>query len=192
MQTEIEVKFTQINLDDMRTKLKSLGAELVYPERLMRRINFTGPEGQRSWIRVRDEGDKVTMSYKQTLERSLHGTKEINLVVDNFENAKLFLATLGYKQKAYQETKRELWKLNDCDVTLDSWPWIPSFVEIEGTSEEEVKKVVEGLHCDWSKAHYGSVETAYQEFYDITEEEMGYWPEVTFTPVPEWLEGKRK
>lgn len=37
MDTELEAKFVDIDKDGIRTKLKNLGATLVYPERQMRR-----------------------------------------------------------------------------------------------------------------------------------------------------------
>ena len=84
----------------------------------MRRYTFDDSRNEMSgkggWARVRDEGDKVTMSYKQLNDRGLHGTHETTLVVDDFERAKEFLEDLGFVVKAYQETKRELWKLGGC------------------------------------------------------------------------------
>jgi len=32
---------------------------------------------------------------------------------------------------SYQETRREKWMLDDAEVTIDTWPWIPTFIEIE-------------------------------------------------------------
>lgn len=191
MQTEIEAKFTDIDMDAMRAKLKELGATLVYPERLMKRINYDYKQGGNAWVRVRDEGDKVTMTYKRVLDRSLHGTQEVNLVVDNFDRAGELLDAIGMTGRALQETKREQWMLDGCEVTLDTWPWVPPFLEVEGPSEEAVRSVSSKLGMDWSKAMHGSVETVYQQHYDVTEEEIDAWPSITFVPVPEWLEKKR-
>ena len=192
MQTEIEAKFTDIKLDEMRERLRQLGAVCEYPERTMRRVNFNHINGPRAWVRVRDEGDKVTMSYKQTFEDTLHGTKEINLVVDNFENAVELLEAVGLSGRIIQVTKRELWRLNECDVTLDTWPWVPSFVEIEGLSEVAVRETAKLLGCEWERALFGGVESVYLQYYQLKDHEINDWPEITFVPVPEWLIGKRK
>lgn len=196
MQTEIEAKFTDIDIDAMRVKLLSLGATLEQPERLMRRRMFDYTDNRLddigAWIRVRDEGDKITVSYKHLQDRSLHGTKEINLIVDSFETSCQFFEAIGLHARAYQETKRETWTLNGCEVTLDTWPWIPSFCEVEGTTEELVRSVADQLGFDWSKAMHGSVETVYQQHYDITEKEIDHWELITFIPVPDWLEKTRK
>ena len=158
----------------------------------MRRHTFDQTDGKQGWVRVRDEGDKVTMTYKRTFERTLHGTQEINLIVDDFDRASEFLEAIGLKKKAFQETKRESWAVNGCEVTLDTWPWIPPFIEIEGPSEEAVCGTATLLDLDWSKAMHGSVETVYQQHYEVTEKEVNSWPSITFAPVPEWLEKARK
>jgi len=39
---------------------------------------------------------------------------------------------MGLRQKAYQETRREVWKINDeIEIMLDEWPGISPFIEIE-------------------------------------------------------------
>ena len=197
MKTEIEAKWININVKKIREKLKKIGAVLEYPERLMKRKVFDYPDARLkkdgAWIRVRDEGEgKITLSYKKLLERTLHGTKEITLDVSDFETMCDFLQACGFGSKSYQETKREKWLIGESEITIDTWPWIPTFVEIESPTEEEIHKVSDLLGFDWKDALYGSVENGYQKYYNVTEEEIDGWEEITFTPVPEWLEMKRK
>ena len=88
MQTEIEAKFPDIDPVDLRGRLKKIGATQKHPEVLMKRKTFDLPDNSLyaigGWIRVRDEGDKITLSYKQLKDRSLHGTKEVN--IDTWKN----------------------------------------------------------------------------------------------------------
>lgn len=196
MQTEIEAKFLEIDPEALREKLRTLGAELQHPERLMRRKNFDYLDKRLEkiggWVRVRDEGDRTTLSYKQLNDRTLHGTQEVSVTVDDFEKTCRLLAAIGLVEKAVQETRREKWVLGDVEVTIDTWPWIPTFVEIEGTSEAAVRAVAEKLGLDWRLALHGSVEVAYQKHFDATEEEIYNYPSVIFGPVPDWLEAKRR
>jgi adenylate cyclase class 2 len=74
MQTEIEAKFLNVDHSTIRKKLKKVGAVRIQSVRLMRRKNFDfkdlSLEKEKSgWVRVRDEGDKVTLSYKQLNHR---------------------------------------------------------------------------------------------------------------------------
>jgi adenylate cyclase class 2 len=197
MKTEIEAKFLNINVIKIREKLQKIGAIMKYPERLMKRKVFDYPDERLkkngAWIRVRDEGDgKITLSYKQLIDRTLHGTKEITVDVNDFDTMCDFLQATGLDSKSYQETRREKWVLGESEITIDTWPWIPTFVEIESETEEEIHKVSNLLGLDWSKALHGSVETAYQDLFNVTDDEIDGWEEITFTPVPDWLEIKRK
>lgn len=197
MKTEIEAKFLNIDSQKIRIKLKEIGAVMQYPERLMKRKVFDYPDArlykEDAWVRVRDEGDgKITLSYKKLIDRTLHGTKEITLDVSDFKTTCNFLQACGFESKSYQETKREKWRLGNSEITIDTWPWIPTFIEIESETQEEIQKVSNLLDFDWSKALHGSVETAYQDVFDVTEDDVDSWKEITFISEPEWLEIKRK
>jgi adenylate cyclase class 2 len=193
MDIELEAKFTDVNPHEVRTKLKNLGAVLIYPERSMRRKTYEHPtEKNNDWFRVRDEGDKITLSYKKLNDRSLYGTEEIMFTAPDFDQACRFLEKAHLRFVAYQETKREMWHLDFVEITIDTWPWIPTFVEIEGKSEKEIKDVSQKLGFDWDKVLHGSVENVYTKHYDVTEDEVDDWPEITFIEVPDWLEKRRK
>lgn len=190
MPPEIEATFINIDKSKLRERLRQAGAKLVQPEILMRRVVFDVDE--HTFVRVRDEGNKITMSYKHLDELSLSGMKEICLEVDNYEKAIAFVKACGLRMKADQETYREEWKLDDVEITIDTWPWIPSYTEIEGASEDAVKVVAEKLGFDMSDAMYGSVDQIYKVYYDVDVNEINYCPEIKFTEVPEWLEKKRR
>jgi len=190
---EVEAKFIASHAQ-VRKKLQALGGKLVKPMRQMTRQNadIPGRAGDGSWLRVRDEGDgNVTMSYKCVGQRTLSGTSEICLQVDNFDNAVAFLKECNIITRNVQQTRRESWELDGAEVDLDEWPWVPPFVEIEAKDEETVLSVARKLGLDVTDAIYGSVEPLYQRYYDVTEDEVNSWPEIIFSPVPAWLEKKR-
>lgn len=198
MQTEIEAKFLQQNHDAIRQKLTTLGAECVLPERVMRRANYDFEDSRlnnnyNGWVRVRDEGDKVTLSYKQSDDSSLHGTQEVNLTIDSFEEAQLFLQAVGItKLKSFQETKRESWELDGVSIELDTWPWIDPFVEIEAPSEAALRTVAEKLGLNVDSAVYGSVVSAYQAEYDVSNDVVNNLPEYSFSKAAPVAFGSRK
>lgn len=196
MKTEIEAKFLSIHPSALRDKLRSMGADLLQPEQLYRRKTFDHPDDRLmkkgGWVRVRDEGTQITLSYKELQDRSLHGTKEATVKVDSFDGTCEFLLDVGLVENSYQETRREIWKLESVEVVLDVWPWIAPLAEIEGESEGAVRAAVEKLGLLWSDAVHGSVEVAYMREYDVTEQEIDRWPSITFVPVPDWLQRKRR
>ena len=193
MKQEIEVKFLQINLEEVRAKLRLAGGKLVMPLTSLRRVILETPEMRMAgaFVRIRDEGDgKITATYKQHGSLSLGGASEIELGVDDFETAvKLFEAT-HLTNKSYQETKRETWMLNGVMVTIDIWPWLDPLVEIEGDSDAEVKAAATTLGFDWNDAVFGGIMVAYQRQYPNLSSDASIidLPEVKFnSPVPEML-----
>ncbi|MBR0134044.1 class IV adenylate cyclase [Candidatus Saccharibacteria bacterium] len=188
MKNEIEAQFLDIDKDEIREKLKKAGAELEKAEVLMKRTVFY--TGEHSFARVRDEGDKIVMTYKNVSDdHSILGTKEVNLTVNDYDDAILFLKGCGLPAKAVQETKREIWKLGKVEITIDTWPWIPTFMEIEGPSEDEVWQTAKILGYTKAQAKYGSVDTTYQHYYSVDTEIINqHTPQITFdmTP-PDWV-----
>lgn len=196
MQTEIEAKWLNIDISSMRKRLLDVGAVLVVKERLMTRKVYDYPDKRLEkiggWVRVRNEGDKITLSYKQLNDRTVYGTREVTVIVDDFEATCNFLDSIGMISTSFQETKRESWTLGNTEIELDTWPWIPSLVEVEANWEEELKNTAKVLGLEYSKALHGSVETAYQAVYDVSEEEIDSWEEIRFIEVPKWLALKTK
>lgn len=190
MPPEIEATFINIDKDEYRRRLEAVGAKLVQPELLMKRTIFDVSE--HSFVRVRDEGNKITLSYKQSDSLSLSGMKEICLVVDDYGGAVNFVKACGLKIKAQQESYREEWELDGVKITIDTWPWIPTYTEIEGPSEEAVKSAAAKLGFDMDDAKYGSASDIYQIYYDITDHEINFWPEIKFTNPPKWLADKQR
>jgi adenylate cyclase class 2 len=196
---EIEAKFLAVDHDALRAKLRELDAECVQPMRVTKRKNYDFPDcrldkEKSGWVRLRDSGDgKMTLAYKQLNNREFDGTHEVSVGIDNLEATDAFLQAIGLEQQNYQETKRESWMLDGCEVELDEWPWIKPFLEIEGPDEVAVKACAQKLGLDWSAVCHGSVEVAYQAEFDVTESEVDFMPVITFEePIPEWLQQRRR
>jgi Adenylate cyclase, class 2 (thermophilic) len=197
MKPEIEAKFLDVDHDALRAKLKELGAECVQPMRLMKRKNYDFSDGRLrkvgGWVRLRDEGGKVTLSYKQLKDRTLLGTQEVSVAVNDFESADALLQAIGLKVKTYQETRRESWRLDEFEIELDEWPWVKPFVEIEGPDEAGLKDLAVKLGLGWDKVCHGSVEIVYRAEYDVTDDDINTIPVATFeAPVPEILASRRR
>lgn len=163
MKTEIEAMFADIDHEEVRAKLIALGGVCEQPMRDMRRalVETNQMKQDDAFLRVRDEGDKVTMTYKRHDDYGLHGTKEIEVIVSDFDATLELLKVSGLEPTTYQESRRETWKLGEVEVVLDEWPWIPTYIEIEGESEEAVKEVAAQLSLDWNVALHGGVDIIY-------------------------------
>lgn len=190
MQTEIEVKFVDIDIDEVRRRLESLRAVCEQPMRLMRRALVETPEMAAidAFLRLRDEGDKVTLTYKQHLKSGIEAAREIETTVGDFDATKALLEASGMRFHTYQESRRETWQMGSVEVVIDEWPWMPPYIEIEGSNEAEVKQAAQTLGFDWSQAVFGGADVVYQSLYDMSDGVRGVIdiPEVRFdAPLPE-------
>ena len=111
MKTEYEAKFLNVDVDAMRQKLESVGATLETPMRLMRRVTIETEElkSKNAFVRVRDEGTRVTVTYKQFDALSVDGAKEHEVIVNDFDESVALLAAAGLPYGSFQESKRETW-----------------------------------------------------------------------------------
>ena len=141
MVQEFETKVLDINISKVKEKLLSLGAT-QHPEVLLKRHVFDIESEHREWIRLRTDGSKATLTYKKKDNNSISGTEEIEVVVSNFEEMYQILSKIHFKNHFYHENKRILLTLNKIEFTIDTWPGIPPYIEIESSCEE---KVIEGL-----------------------------------------------
>jgi len=195
MYVEYEATFLNVDKNKMREKLREVGAKLVKPEFLQKRVVFNlpgNPDGHK-WARVRNEGDKITMSFKEVNGSKIDDQKEINLTIDDFKNGVEFLETLGCQKKSYQETKREVWILDDVEVCVDEWPFLEPFVEVEGKSEAEVRAVSQKIGFDYSKAWFCSTGLIYSRKYNIPVEIIDNdIPKIVFNMENPFLKFKRE
>ncbi len=195
MNTEIEAKFINIDHELIRNKLKDLGGELEQPFRLMRRVVVHTPEmtEKNAFLRIRDEGYRATVTYKQFESDTVDGAKEYEIEVSNFDEAINIFSASGLVYDTYQESKRENWRLGTVEVMLDEWPWLNPYIEIEGESEEAIKKVAILLELNWSDAIFGGVANVYKiQYPHIGNEEDRIinqeWSSIKFDdPRPELL-----
>jgi adenylate cyclase class 2 len=168
---EIECKFLDIDAEGLERQLKDLGAERRF-SRLFRRYVFDYPDlrlnAESAWLRVRDEGDRVTMSFKQRLGvkpgGNDDGMKEIEVTVSDFEKMAALLEAIGMKPKFYEENRRTAYELDGVEVVIDEWPLIPPYVEIEGPSWEEVDEVAGKLGYEPSDKVICSTMQVYEKY----------------------------
>ena len=103
MDIEYEATFENVDKDDVRSRLKAAGATLARPEFLQKRVVFNLPKGHEipgGWLRVRNEGDKTTMSLKVVSGDRIEDQKEICLKVNDFDAAVQFLTETVARQHA--------------------------------------------------------------------------------------------
>lgn len=142
---EYEVKILDVHLADTSELLIKSGAEKVSEHNYSRVIydlnGITLPfynqnPNSHAWLRLRTDGITSAITLKQRIDDSIGGTTEYEVIVNSFDNTRSLLKALGLKEKKYQENYRILFRLDDLFISLDFWPKIPPYMEIEANSEE--------------------------------------------------------
>ncbi|PIN81092.1 class IV adenylate cyclase [Candidatus Woesearchaeota archaeon CG10_big_fil_rev_8_21_14_0_10_32_9] len=143
MNQEFETKVLNINKKEVEKKLKNLGAKKLSSS-LMRRWVFDwldeDLESDYGWIRLRQEGKKVTLTYKNRRAMSKSDTKELETEVNNFDMTAEILQKIPFKRKFYQENKRTVYVFEDVEFMIDEWPGLKPHLEIEGKTKEALTK----------------------------------------------------
>jgi adenylate cyclase, class 2 len=195
MQSEIEATFVDVEHEQVRKRLEAAGGRCVSLRFRQRRVVYDYPDlsldKKAAWVRVRQEVDRATLSFKQRQNESIEGMKEIETEIADFDSTCRLLEAIGLTVKAEQETDREVWEIDGCEVMLDEWPWIPPFIEIEGPDEASVQALAKKLGFSWEAAVFDSTDGVYQRYYDVARTKISTVP-IKFGPIPDWLEEKRK
>lgn len=167
MGKEYEAKFLDIDVSAMKEKLKAIGATQVHKNIKYIRSAFGLCNTDKGYVRVRAEGDKVTMTSKLYKDPKFPEEFEITIKED-FDTGLKFLQSIGTVEKAFQETFREKWSHPDVhEIVFDTIPGIPTYMEIDCTSEEDLIRMVEKLNLDKSRMRFGAFDKTYQEYYGI-------------------------
>lgn len=167
MNIEYEARILDIDKDKLIKRLKDLNARFVGEFDQKRYVYNIIPKADGKWLRLRTNGKKTTLTYKSVEKNSIDGTKELEIEVDNFENTNSLLELAGIKNKGYQENNRVQYVLDDVEIDIDTWPMIPTYVEIEGKSEESVLNIIKKLGINDKKITTLDVQSLYKEIYNI-------------------------
>ena len=164
---EYEVRVLEINKEEIQKKLKELNAVLIEDVFQKRYVYDFNPVNPNKWIRLRTNGNKTTLTIKNVESSNIDGTKEIEIEVSDFDTANEILKELGYNPRGIQENKRIKYDLNGIEVDIDTWPKIPTYLEIEGKNEEEVYQTLELLGIPRKNATALDVQSIYEQIYGI-------------------------
>lgn len=167
MNTEYELRVLEIDKGKMIKKLQVLGAIKKGEYHQRRYVYDLRPAENGKWIRLRTNGEKTTLTYKNIESNTIDGTKEVEFEVEDFNKANEFLERIGFFNRGYQENDRIQYFLDGVEIDIDSWPMIPTYMEIEGKSKEEVMKMKEKLDLDESKITTLNCDDIYKQIYNI-------------------------
>jgi adenylate cyclase class IV len=171
MAKEIEVGFYDVDKEGAEAKLHELGAQLT-GKFSFKQINFqlstSGKPGSEdyhtSWIRVRTDGSRTTLTLKEQNGIKLDGREEYEVDVNGFEDTiRIVRKLLPVSDYAYFESERLEYTIGRAKVCIDKLPLLPYLMEIEADSERVVRGLADTL------GRYGKLEIgremAFAEYY---------------------------
>ena len=171
---EYEGRILDINPEEIRQKVKSLGGKLKAPLTLYRRSVFKLCDVQRGFVRVRDEGDKITMTAKIFKNPDFPEEYELQ-IKETFEKGQEFLRALNLTEKAYHETIREKWFIprrkgsnNElCELTIDYIPGLPPYTEIECKTQADLRRACKLLDFKYKDLIFGGYGNVFTHYYGM-------------------------
>ena len=167
MNIEYEVRVLEIDKEKFIQKLEMLGATFKGEFEQKRYVYNIIPKCDEKWLRLRTNGKNTTLTYKSVEKNSIDGTQELEIEVEDFEKTNKLLELAGIKNKGYQENIRRKYILDGVEIDIDTWPLIPTYVEIEGKDEESVVNMIKKLEIEYKKIITLDVQSIYKEIYNI-------------------------
>jgi predicted adenylyl cyclase CyaB len=146
MPIEYEYQFRNYDKTKLIKEMKQMGAKKK-GDYLFRVNVFEHPNKiPDTYIRVRDEGFRITMTYKyQPLNKF---ADENEIIIDDFDEAITILNNLGCKTKYYYEKIREIWNLDNCEIVFDTIPCNPEIMEIEAVKKRDLTRLIKILELE--------------------------------------------
>lgn len=165
MPKEYEYRFNNYNKKEIVTKLKELGAK-YFGTYKFRVIVFIDQNNSEKYIRVRDEGHRVTMTIKNNLTDKFPVENEI--IINDFDEGINILLQLKCKKKYYYEKYREIWNYKNSEIIFDMNPGIPELMEIESISKKELDILCKKLDLNINNYQGFSNNKTYLDLFGIT------------------------
>jgi len=145
MPKEYEYRFNTYNKKDIISKLKELGAKYFGTFKFKVMV-FVDHNNSEKYIRVRDEGHRVTMTVKNNLTDKFPIENEV--IISDFDEGINILLAVGCKKKYYYEKYREIWNLKNSEIIFDMGPGIPELMEVESIKKKELDDICKKLDLD--------------------------------------------
>ncbi len=172
---EIEVRFREVDVASITERLKGIGFTDGGDD-LFREVIFY--DGELTWIgerkvrtrfiRVRSTKAGVVVTYKsQRQDVQTAEAEEHEFTVDSFEAAVNLFTALGYCPFREQEKRRHTWHRGNLRAEFDTWPKIPTFLELEAQDEGQLKALAAELGFSWDQVTWENAGNLIEKYYGL-------------------------
>lgn len=164
MKTEIECRLLECDIEKIISSLHQNNANFIGDWLQMRYCYDFYPVKENSWIRLRTNGKETTLTIKEISNSKIDGTKEAEIVVSDFKTTDEILNKLGYVARSKQENRRIRYILDNVEIDIDFWPLIPTYIEFEAKSEQDILNVCNKLKINTNKLTSLDVASIYKHY----------------------------
>ena len=163
---EYEYAFKKYNKKKILSQIQKLDGTF-FGHFIFKVIVFLHPlQDNKTYIRIRDEGYKCTMTTKTKTNKSQFSI-ENEVIIDDFNEAVKILYSLGCKKKYYYEKMREIWKIKDTEIIFDIGPGVPEIMEIEAKNKRILDNLVKQFTIKKDIINKSKYVNKYKELYDF-------------------------
>ena len=146
---EIEVKILEVNKPEIERKLLQLGAKKTFSGKIEATL-FDHPKlklrENDKILRVRTVGNKVELCFKGKKEgEQFKIREEIEVETSDFADTLQIFKSLGFVETFTINKERISYRLGNTKIEFDTIKGIPTFLEIEGITEQDVADCVKKL-----------------------------------------------
>ena len=146
---EIEVKILEVDVSYITQKLESWGAKNVFDGEVNASYyDFSNGrlKDNNRFLRLRKKGSTVELTLKEKVEHEeAKIMQEYEVNVTDFEIMQKILYGLGLLEIKVARKHRTSYLLDEVHFELDTFPGIPTFLEIEASNMERVREYVQKL-----------------------------------------------
>ena len=151
---DVRVKILDVNSKEIDERLCKKGARKIFDRLMTRTLMFDHPtlrlRNTGRVLRLRQVGKKVFLSIKSggdgAPDSRFQKVYESELELNDFNQAFSMFESLGFTAFRYQEKMRTGYTTSQgVHIELDEFPKIPSYIEIEGPTDELVNDFVTQL-----------------------------------------------
>lgn len=160
---EYEVKFKIENKEEILGRLKKLAAEdLGEAFEADVYLNL----GQKV-VRVRKVGGRGLVTYKKRIDEDTRAKvrEEIETGIDDAERMITVFKELGFSELKRKEKVRRTFKLGESLVLIDKLPFMGYFIELEASSDAELRKMCKKLDLDYEQSNGDSYDNLFFKYY---------------------------
>lgn len=146
---EIELKFLEIDKKEYISKLEKLGAKKKFSSKV-EAIYFDTKKKelkkQNKILRLRKINNKNELTIKTKIKNDqIKHMEEYETNVNDFKLMQKILENLGYEAYAKIIKERISYKYKNCNIEIDTITNCPTYLEIETTDINKLKKIINEL-----------------------------------------------